>query len=92
MIWVGFETTIPAFERAKTVHALHREATVIGKPDYWCTICKECGKTKLHFLALLRYWCNTLKWRDTFIQSLDVNINLVALVVLETLVPISKLR
>jgi hypothetical protein len=27
---VGFETTIAAFERAKTVHALDRAATVIG--------------------------------------------------------------
>jgi hypothetical protein len=27
---VGFEPTIPVFERAKTVHALHRAATVIG--------------------------------------------------------------
>jgi hypothetical protein len=27
---VGFEPTIPAFERAKTVHALDRTATVIG--------------------------------------------------------------
>jgi hypothetical protein len=27
---VGFELTIPAFERAKTVHALDRGATVIG--------------------------------------------------------------
>jgi hypothetical protein len=26
---VGFEPTIPAFERAKTVHALDRAATVI---------------------------------------------------------------
>jgi hypothetical protein len=30
MPWVGFEPTIPAFEQAKTVHALDREATVIG--------------------------------------------------------------
>jgi hypothetical protein len=30
MPWVGFETTIPVFERAKTVHALDRAATVIG--------------------------------------------------------------
>jgi hypothetical protein len=30
MPWVGFEATIPAFERAKTVHALDRAATVIG--------------------------------------------------------------
>jgi hypothetical protein len=27
---VGFEHTIPAFERAKTVHALNLEASVIG--------------------------------------------------------------
>jgi hypothetical protein len=27
---VGFEPTIPAFERAKTVHASDRAATVIG--------------------------------------------------------------
>jgi hypothetical protein len=30
---VGFEPTIPAFERAKTVHALDRAATVIGCDD-----------------------------------------------------------
>jgi hypothetical protein len=28
---VGFEATIPVFEQAKTVHALERVATVIGK-------------------------------------------------------------
>jgi hypothetical protein len=27
---MGFEPTIPAFERAKTVHAFDRGATVIG--------------------------------------------------------------
>jgi hypothetical protein len=30
MPWVGFETTTPVFERAKTVHALDRAATVTG--------------------------------------------------------------
>jgi hypothetical protein len=30
MPWVGFEPTTPVFERAKTVHALDRAATVIG--------------------------------------------------------------
>jgi hypothetical protein len=30
MSWVGFEPTIPVFERAKTVHALDRTATVTG--------------------------------------------------------------
>jgi hypothetical protein len=30
MPWVGFEPTILAFERAKTIHALDRAAIVIG--------------------------------------------------------------
>jgi hypothetical protein len=30
MLRVGFEPTIPAFERAKTLHALDLAATVIG--------------------------------------------------------------
>jgi hypothetical protein len=33
MPWVGFETTIPASERAKIVHALDRPATVAG--SFW---------------------------------------------------------
>jgi hypothetical protein len=31
---VGFEATIPVFDRAKTVQALDRVATVIGKLGY----------------------------------------------------------
>jgi hypothetical protein len=31
---VGFEPTIPAFERTKTVHVLDRAATVIGLPAF----------------------------------------------------------
>jgi hypothetical protein len=35
---VGFEPMTPVLERAKTVHALDREATVIGPgKDYWPT-------------------------------------------------------
>jgi hypothetical protein len=34
MPWVGFESTIPAFERAKTVHAFDHAATVIDLS--WC--------------------------------------------------------
>jgi hypothetical protein len=30
MPWVGFEPTIPAFEQAKTFHALDRAANVMG--------------------------------------------------------------
>jgi hypothetical protein len=33
MTWVEFEPTIPASERAKTVHALDRSATVAGTPE-----------------------------------------------------------
>jgi FAD synthase len=33
---VGFEPTIPAFERAKAVHALDRAATVIDKEILGC--------------------------------------------------------
>jgi hypothetical protein len=33
MPWVGFESSIPAFERAKTVHALDHAVTVIGTPQ-----------------------------------------------------------
>jgi hypothetical protein len=31
MTWVGFEPTVPASERAKTVHSLDRSATVTGQ-------------------------------------------------------------
>jgi hypothetical protein len=33
----GFKPTIPAFERAKTVHALDRAATVIGNSNDYIT-------------------------------------------------------
>jgi hypothetical protein len=31
MPWVGFKPTVPASERAKTVHALDRSANVTGQ-------------------------------------------------------------
>jgi hypothetical protein len=34
---VGFEPTTPVFERAKTVHALGRAVTVIGKDSLPCS-------------------------------------------------------
>jgi hypothetical protein len=33
MPWMGFETMIPVLERAKTIHALDCEATVMGISD-----------------------------------------------------------
>jgi hypothetical protein len=38
MPWVRFEPTIPASERAKTVHALDRSATVTGHSKLLCEI------------------------------------------------------
>jgi hypothetical protein len=35
MPWVGFETTIPTFEQAKTVHALDLTAAVIGVMEWY---------------------------------------------------------
>jgi hypothetical protein len=35
---VGFQPTIPVFERAKTVHALDRAATVIGSAGFRCRV------------------------------------------------------
>jgi hypothetical protein len=33
MPWVGFEPTIPVFERTKTAHALDLATTVMGLPS-----------------------------------------------------------
>jgi hypothetical protein len=35
---VGFEPTIPVFERGKTVHALERASTEIGRPRTYMTL------------------------------------------------------
>jgi hypothetical protein len=41
---MGFEPTIPEFERAKTVHALCRAATVIGTAEVQVTAdCRKYG-------------------------------------------------
>jgi hypothetical protein len=41
----GFETTIPVFERAKTVHALDRAVTVIDwNTVYQDVITRQCWK------------------------------------------------
>jgi hypothetical protein len=47
MSWVGFEPTITASERAKTVHALDRTATVIGRVnEYLLVFSYEAGYKK----------------------------------------------
>jgi hypothetical protein len=67
---VGFESTIPVFERAKTVHALGRTATVIGIIcTYWnqkvvIPLCGQCSKVQIR--AEPWYEC---KMQDTEVWS-----------------------
>jgi hypothetical protein len=44
MPWVGFEPTIPVFERATTVHAFDRAATVIGSISVYTNKKKQTNK------------------------------------------------
>jgi hypothetical protein len=45
---VGFEPTIPVLERAKTVHALNRAATVIGPKE--CTTEKSLTQENIRLV------------------------------------------
>jgi hypothetical protein len=53
MPWMGFWPTIPAFERAKAVHALDRAATVIGRLSF-----VSCWKFYEKCFELFRVSCN----------------------------------
>jgi hypothetical protein len=58
MPWVGFESTIPAFERVKTVHAFDRAATVMGRTrTYTYTDLKFCVLSASCYQ--LPHWCVT---------------------------------
>jgi hypothetical protein len=61
---VGFEPTIPVFERAKTVHALERAATVIG------TVAKFVLHT-VHYRWYIRHLYMEFRKQDK-ISSSDV--------------------
>jgi hypothetical protein len=54
---VGFEPTIPVFERAKTVHALDRATTVIG------VVCKYKNKNNEERLL---YLCSRGKFLEQY--------------------------
>jgi hypothetical protein len=59
MPWVGFEPTIPVFERAKTVHASECAATVIGRTGFSCAIfwiikCNFCIEFWVQWFPI---WC-----------------------------------
>jgi hypothetical protein len=57
---VGFEPTIPALEREKTVHALDRAATVIGVWENWSLLIliiiehtnTHCGRSAAFILCI----------------------------------------
>jgi hypothetical protein len=53
MLSAGSKLTIPAFERAKTVHALDRAATVIG-PEHLNQIKMYSTTTKNHKIEALK--------------------------------------
>jgi hypothetical protein len=64
MPWVGFEPTIPAFKRAKTVHALDRAATVIGRKSAWI------AENKFHInLFSSRGWIITFRLRPFYCRD-----------------------
>jgi hypothetical protein len=56
MPWVGFEPRTQLFERAKTLHALGRAATVNG--------------TRITGVIYIKWRCNDLKWNDPSIDFL----------------------
>jgi hypothetical protein len=59
---MGFEPTIPAFEREKTFHALDGSATVIGPTIYWS---KKMNYTDVDLVpAAYRSVCGHWCWRD----------------------------
>jgi hypothetical protein len=53
MLQVGFELTIPVFERAKTFHALDYAATMIGliNSNWDCDVFKICIPFRHVFLT-----------------------------------------
>jgi hypothetical protein len=70
---VGFEPMIAVFERAKTVHALDRAATVIGNLHRfanWLLKVLECSTTKTIFVQqesiILSQWKHRWKEVDSF--------------------------
>jgi hypothetical protein len=76
---VGFESTIPASERAKTVHASDRSATVTG-PIYFYI--KQNTELVLHFsFSILLAWSvlnQVQAYGKTFTDSLKYDIWILA--------------
>jgi hypothetical protein len=66
--WVELEPTIPAFERAKTFHALDREATVIS----WLCICKQKFEELLFVRHICRgfYFPNITRFCESYVYCL----------------------
>jgi hypothetical protein len=72
MPWVGFEPMLPVSERAKTLHALGRSATVTGYRDHYLSI-KQCKmKKKGHFNVTLANTRNQKIWSPLNPRSLVI--------------------
>jgi hypothetical protein len=81
MPWMGYEPTIPVFERAKSVHALNRAATVIDLCNvyflikiYVCLLKTRCGKMgekiKRYHIAKKNKWRqNHATWRHSYCRN-----------------------
>jgi hypothetical protein len=59
MLWVGFEPTIPAFERAKTVHALDRATTLSGSIQF-----RNSENLRNEHISKIKVIWNT--WKHTY--------------------------
>jgi hypothetical protein len=53
MPYVGYELTIPASKRAKTVHALDRSATVIGYRVFSRLVSRDAEFSNLSLYAII---------------------------------------
>jgi hypothetical protein len=74
---VGFEPTIPVFERAKTVHALDRAATVIGKLQRFISqllTTLERRYTWNSYLHMSFHFSPSAEWRELMPQIPSVRI------------------
>jgi hypothetical protein len=90
-LWVRFEPTNPAFEQAKTVHALERAATVIGITSK----CPQVFPRNFRFIILpnrqapgscnIVVQCKSIKLKHCLFQSLFNHMSLRGAVQLEML-------
>jgi hypothetical protein len=70
MPWVGFEPTIPVFDRAKTFHALYRADTVIGP------LSVVYVKLRLHFIKCQNIFNSKIESLQIFATTATIRLSL----------------